>query len=355
MRTWITLLLACCLLVITTAGFAGDLDANGKPTGHILANPAADGRQGGETVETAVFVELPYSDTGATCDNLDDYDAICPYPGSTSPDVVYAFVAPEDGHVSVDMCGSQYDTKVFMFDADLNVIGCDDDYYTGPPCGTYVSYLAQVEVWEGQTYYVVVDGYGGDCGEYYIGIGYDCIPPPCLDAQCPDTAQQEGEPPLVIGYIDQFNGGCDSENVVFQELYLPPGQDQLDFCGNTGWYWRDEQEYRDTDWLQLVAAGDLIHVAGMSSHFQPIDCDVLFMQDCQNISTLPVDIGICDQGEIDIPTTPGQVVHLRIRPMFPYREGCAPASDLYHLEITGIEAVVGTEATSWGGLKSLYR
>ena len=45
-----------------------------KTAAHVLANPAFD-REGGETVATAVPIpSLPYVDSGATCDNVNDYD-----------------------------------------------------------------------------------------------------------------------------------------------------------------------------------------------------------------------------------------------------------------------------------------
>ncbi len=104
-----------------------------KPTAHLNNREAWDSKEGGETIETAIEIELPFYDTGATCDNLNDYDEECPYSGSTSPDVVYTFLATDDTDVKVDLCGSLYDTKVYMYDENLNIIDCNDDFYTGPP------------------------------------------------------------------------------------------------------------------------------------------------------------------------------------------------------------------------------
>ena len=41
--------------------------------------------EGGETIADAVEVPFPFTDTGATCDNIDDYDEVCPYADSNSP------------------------------------------------------------------------------------------------------------------------------------------------------------------------------------------------------------------------------------------------------------------------------
>ena len=46
-------------------------------------------RQGGEDIASAFYVSsLPFNDTGTTTGYNDDYDEVCPYSGSTSPDVV---------------------------------------------------------------------------------------------------------------------------------------------------------------------------------------------------------------------------------------------------------------------------
>ncbi len=101
-----------------------------KPTTHLRTNEAYDSREGGETIEDAIEIELPFYDTGMTCDNVDDYDEACPYANSTSPDVVYTFVSSEMTDVKIDLCGSLYDTKVYLYDEFMNLIACNDDYYT---------------------------------------------------------------------------------------------------------------------------------------------------------------------------------------------------------------------------------
>ena len=61
------------------------------------ANYPAPTRQGGETVADAVVIAaLPYNDSGTTAGYVDDYDEVCPYTGSTSPDVVYSYTPTEE-------------------------------------------------------------------------------------------------------------------------------------------------------------------------------------------------------------------------------------------------------------------
>ena len=55
-------------------------------------------------------------------------------------------------------------------DAQLNCLAFDDDYYMDDPCGPWVSYLENVPLAGGEAYYILVDGYGGDCGAYQIAV-----------------------------------------------------------------------------------------------------------------------------------------------------------------------------------------
>ena len=58
----------------------------------------------------------------------------------------------------------------------------------------------------GAPYHVVIDGFGGDAGEYVITVSES---EPCV-IECPVGGELEGEPPLVDDYADAFNGGCNS-------------------------------------------------------------------------------------------------------------------------------------------------
>ena len=85
--------------------------------------PQAD-RQGGDTLADAVVIPaIPYETTGTTTGYNDDSDEACPYDGSTSPDVVYAITPPAAMEIDIDMLGSLYDTKIYVYDANLKRIG----------------------------------------------------------------------------------------------------------------------------------------------------------------------------------------------------------------------------------------
>jgi hypothetical protein len=125
---------------------------------------------GGEDIATAVAIPgLPFSDVGDTCSFINNYDEVgvfnCPYT-STAPDVVYSYSPAGPETIDIDLGASLYDTKVFVYEnSDAVVVGCDDDYYAN-----YTSAIFGLELTGGNTYYIVVAGYGSSCGSYDLQI-----------------------------------------------------------------------------------------------------------------------------------------------------------------------------------------
>ena len=78
----------------------------------------------------------------------------------TSTGGTYDFTLCED---------SQYDTKIYIYDGDQVNVACNDDDCTTAAGVNWVSQLLGVSLDAG-VYYVVVDGYGGDEGEYTLDI-----------------------------------------------------------------------------------------------------------------------------------------------------------------------------------------
>lgn len=85
--------------------------------------------------------------------------------------------------------------------------------------------------------------FGGDpWAGFYASIYLDMELDPCVE--CPPEGILEGEPPCGPGYIDSYNGGCNSSPAVFQPI------DNGDIiCGQTGTYQVGTDTYRDTDWF----------------------------------------------------------------------------------------------------------
>lgn len=95
--------------------------------------------------------------------------------------MVYSIVPESDMAVDIDLCGSSYDTRIWVWDENLGwPLACNDDcYLPGDPCGAYVSKIEELYLTGGTEYFIVVDGYVDDHGDYLI----DVIPsPPNLKA-----------------------------------------------------------------------------------------------------------------------------------------------------------------------------
>ena len=201
-------------------------------------------RVGGEDIPNAAPIpSLPFVDSGTTCGYLNDYDESCPYWGSLSPDVVYSFVPENDECVSISLCDSYYDTKVYVYEDEITPYGpyaCNDDNFdcVEPPV-EYTSWIQELPVAVGHTYYIVIDGYDGDCGDYELSVEEVECPEPCV-VECPLGAVDEIEP----------NAGCNAHPPELQELL--PGPDTLSVCG-TCW---SSPEVRDTDWYLIHLVDD---------------------------------------------------------------------------------------------------
>jgi len=112
-----------------------------------------------------------YWDSASTVGFTDDYDAVCPYTGAGSPDVVYEITLPASPvKLIVSLCESYYDTKVYVFDSAGNEVACSDDYCTASHGQQFTSYI-EAEGLAAGTYYIVVDGYGSDEGTYVLEVG----------------------------------------------------------------------------------------------------------------------------------------------------------------------------------------
>lgn len=191
-------------------------------------------RQGGDVVGSATAIGSDsYTNTGTTSGYTNDYDEVCPYTGSTAPDVVYSYVCTaDDKQIDVDMYGSAYDTKIYIYENSVtpgSPHACNDDYYSD-----YVSALWDIDITNGNTYYIVVDGYGTDNGDYAIAVDVHDAAPPCV-VTCPAGSIDEAE-----GCGNDTNGGCNSAG--FTDIV----------CGDTfcGSGWADGGS-RDTDWYRL--------------------------------------------------------------------------------------------------------
>ncbi|MEN8164122.1 MAG: hypothetical protein ABFS37_08330 [Acidobacteriota bacterium] len=157
---------------------------------------------GGDTCDTATVIgALPYTDAGTTTGFTNDYDETCPNPDSLSPDVVYSYTPAVDEFIDISTCSGGgdafYDTKIYVYE---NVCGspaldCSDDACQAPsyPDGPYNSELVSLSLTAGNTYYIVVDGYLHDYGDFVLHVESGTPPPPS------PTCALVGDPGFLIG------------------------------------------------------------------------------------------------------------------------------------------------------------
>jgi hypothetical protein len=179
------LLMALLVIGLATVAVAEDKMPPVKTfDGSVYVSPGGE-RQGGDTIETAVPITIPGTYYGTTAGFNNDYDEECPYGGSTAPDVVYSVMPEEDSWATLSLCFSSYDTKMYIYEeAAGNLVACNDDFYVAG-CTNYTSWLFDVEMLAGVTYYIVIDGYGASSGDYQLDITLqDPPPPPPVNDDC---------------------------------------------------------------------------------------------------------------------------------------------------------------------------
>ncbi len=203
-----------------------------------IAATSALGEGGADPASAVAIPALPFTDTGDTTGGTDDWDEVCPYTGSTSPDHWYSYTPATDALISIDLCPSGFDTKTYILDSNFVDIACDDD---GCPKGggpAFRSLLTDAQLIGGGTYYIVIDGWSGDAGFYDLTITVD--PPQCEVIECAGTP--EGEPCDDSGAPDTVNGGCNNTPAVFGSVD----------CGETicGTTWGVGGN-RDIDWYEV--------------------------------------------------------------------------------------------------------
>lgn len=119
---------------------------------------------GGACPDSDLGSAVPQTVMGTTVGLVDDHYALCGY-GAGAEDAQHQFTAPAAGMYTFDTFGSGYDTVLAVLDScgTAGELGCGDDQ---------MGMLSSVtlELAEGQTVIVVVDGYGGAAGPYTLNI-----------------------------------------------------------------------------------------------------------------------------------------------------------------------------------------
>jgi hypothetical protein len=260
--------------------------------------------------------------------------------------------------IDVDLCGSAYDTKVYILDENLNVLACNDDFYfPGDTCGDYVSKIERACLMGGATYYIVIDGYGGESGGYELHVeAFDC----CA-VICDADAVAEGEPPLHDGYDDQYNSGCGGGSLLLQPIDwtndedgVPPYDGTAWLCGKSGWFIGPSGgDTRDTDWFIAYALETGVMEVTADSEF-PCYLFKLAPTDCNEVGVeFQAEAGFGVPATLSFPVTAGEEIWLWVGPT----NFTGPVTEFtYFMTVSNNTFdVVPNEGMSWGGVKSLYR
>ena len=140
----------------------------------------------GDVCETALPIVIPGAIDGNTCGFTNNYDIMCPYDDMLSPDMVYTHVPAEDQVLDFNLCTgiTDYDTKIYIYAEACTgwdqLVACNDDACTAPnyTVGPYVSHMAHVMLIGGTTYFIIVDGYGHECGNFTLSVSLTPPNPP---------------------------------------------------------------------------------------------------------------------------------------------------------------------------------
>ncbi len=342
--------LLACVPLAAAAADTGNAASRRPVEAPAAALPAGepDGRAGGEDIAGAFRIEaLPFSDHGTTVGRVDDYDVVCPFTGSTAPDVVYVYEPESDVTVSVGLCDSQYDTKLYVFqDSPDVVVACNDD----ADCGYngWQSMLDHVELDGGHAYYIVVDGYGASAGVYQISVVENG---PCV-LEIPSDAIVEREPACGDGWEDTWNGGCNSDPYAFDDV--APSDSTITLRGWSGTYTSSEVDYRDTDWYRLEAVQENTITFCGTAEFPLL---IWFLErgpgeGCDDLVHLDhVNGTVCGETCLTVTVDPGEY-WLWVGPSVYTGLACGSG---YVVTVDGFDAPSQVQVASWGTIKALYR
>lgn len=166
------------------------------------------GVQPGSSCQSAIPIpSLPFEQIDENCDLSDIADISCPFNAPGSPEYYFEYTPLADEIVDISLCNpcTDFDTKLYVFTAcplqPSSVVDCNDD-----ACSTssfeepWVSQISDLQLIAGVTYYIAIDGYGGDCGTFHFTmttgepVGSCCrTDGVCVDNQISSTCLGLGE------------------------------------------------------------------------------------------------------------------------------------------------------------------
>ncbi len=289
--------------------------------GLVLVAPAPLNGSGGDTCKTALVIPaLPFSATGDTSLFSDALAPAGPFGSSpdSAPDVIYRYTPQHDESVTISLCRSSYDTKLYVFEGGCSgpPVACSDDDCFGPSGRGFTSHLESVALAAGSTYYIVVDGFKDESGRYVLTIASSSC------AECVPDAVREDEPNCGLsedGRASDFtNGGCNSPVPVFTAIAA--GQTA---CGTVA---SDPAACaRDTDWYELALTQETVVSWIVTAEFR---CLVGIVEnggipDCRGVSgfVIHTETAACQPSGVSAVLGPGKW-WLYVAPFFGDKQEC---------------------------------
>jgi hypothetical protein len=174
---------ACCESVCAADPFCCETAWDGICAGEAAADPNCDcAAPSNDNCENRLDIfngSTKFSNVGAT----NDGPAPC---GGLGSDIWFNYTAECTGTITIDTCGSGYDTAVAVYDGCACPVGaaiaCNDDCPAGGPCEFTLQTCLTVSVTQGNCYKIQVGGFSGLQGSGVINItkGKDCV----VDSNC---------------------------------------------------------------------------------------------------------------------------------------------------------------------------
>ncbi len=171
-----------------------------------VRDPANPLDQGNDACPATVISGLPFTDTGTTTGQADNYNPAQLIGGcfnNFAPDVIYSFVAPYTQSYTISTDGSSFDTYLYIQTGGAcpgtTTVECDDDDGVG-----LQSLITRV-LNAGETYYIIVDGYSSASGNYVLNVFDNCN----VDCQ-PGDIQECFETRDSTHAQVNCNGGCEN-------------------------------------------------------------------------------------------------------------------------------------------------
>lgn len=165
-------------------------------------------------------------------------DADC---GDDIPTYIYEVTITEDAFYTFSLCATatSWDSYIWISDECCGDAICVSDDDCGVEYGLSEIYCCDLTA---GVYYLMIQGYDvPDAGDYTLDISC-CI----CEVVCTNN---EGETTCYDDYVDNYNGGCNSDPAVFQSYTCG-----TEICGESGNFLDGTTDSRDTDWYLLTLA-----------------------------------------------------------------------------------------------------